>query len=34
VQEEERRVEAEAFGVGEEPLFLPIPRFMASAEEE
>jgi hypothetical protein len=33
--EEERRVEAEELGAGvEEPLFLPTPAFMASAEEE
>ena len=33
-REEERRVEAEALGAGEEPLFLPTPPFMASAGEE
>jgi hypothetical protein len=34
-REEERRVEAEELGVEvEEPLFLPTPAFMASAEEE
>jgi len=33
-REEERRVEAAALGAGEEPLFLPTPPFMASAEEE
>jgi hypothetical protein len=34
-REEERRVEAEELGAGvEEPLFLPTPAFMASAEEE
>ena len=33
-REEERRVEAEASGAGEEPLFLPAPHFMASAGEE
>jgi len=33
--EEERRVEAEVLGAGEEPpLFLPTPPFMTSAEEE
>jgi hypothetical protein len=34
--EEERRVEAEELGAGggEQPLFLPTPSFMASAEEE
>jgi hypothetical protein len=35
-REEERRVEAEELGAGgeEQPLFLPTPSFMASAEEE
>jgi len=34
-REEERRAEAEALGGGgEEPLFLPTPSFMASADEE
>ena len=33
-REEERRVETEALGAGEEPLFLPIPLFMALAGEE
>ena len=33
-REEERGAEAEALGDGEEPLFLPIPPFMASAEAE
>ena len=34
-REEERRVEAEVLGAGEEsPLFLPTPPFMASAGEE
>jgi len=33
-REDERRVEAEALGAGKEPLFLPTPPFMASAEEE
>jgi len=33
-REEERRVEAEALGAGEEPLFLPTPPFMAAAGEE
>jgi len=33
-REEERRVEAEELGAGEEPLFLPTPPFMASAGEE
>jgi hypothetical protein len=34
-REEERRVEAEELGAEvEEPLFLPTPAFMASAEEE
>ena len=34
-REEERRVEAEVLGAeDEEPLFLPTPSFMASAEEE
>jgi hypothetical protein len=33
--EEERRVEAEVLGAEvEEPLFLPTPAFMASAEDE
>ena len=32
-REEERRAEAEVRGAGEEPLFLPTPPFMASAEE-
>jgi hypothetical protein len=34
--EEERRVEAEELGAGgeEQPLFLPTPSFMVSAEEE
>jgi hypothetical protein len=33
-REEERRVEAEELGAGvEEPLFLPTPAFMASADE-
>ena len=33
--EEERRAEAEELGAGgeEQPLFLPTPSFMASAEE-
>jgi len=30
-QEDERRAEAEALGPWGEPLFLPIPPFMASA---
>jgi len=34
-REEERRLEAEELGAGgEEPLFLPTPSLMASAEEE
>jgi hypothetical protein len=34
-REEKRRAEAEGLGVEvEEPLFLPTPAFMASAEEE
>jgi len=34
-REEERRVEAEVLGTeDEEPLFLPTPSFMVSAEEE
>jgi len=34
-QEEERRAEAEGLDAEvEEPLFLPTPAFMASAEEE
>ena len=33
-REDERRLEAEALGAGEEPLFLPNPPFMASAGEE
>jgi hypothetical protein len=35
-REEEKRVEAEELGAGgeEQPLFLPTPSFMASAEEE
>ena len=34
-REEERRAEAEGLGAEvEEPLFLPTPAFMASAEEE
>jgi len=34
-REEERRAEAERLGTGvEEPMFLPTPAFMASAEEE
>jgi hypothetical protein len=35
-REEERRQEAEELGAGgeEQPLFLPTPAFMASAEEE
>ena len=32
--EEEQRAEAEEGGAGEEPLFLPTPSFMASADEE
>jgi len=31
---DERRVEAEALGGGEEPLFLPTPPLMASAGED
>jgi hypothetical protein len=34
-REEQRRAEAEGLGAeAEEPLFLPTPAFMASAEEE
>jgi len=33
-REEERRVEAEVLGAGEEPLFLPTPPFMASVGDE
>ena len=33
-RDDERRLEAEALGAGEEPLFLPTPPFMASAGEE
>jgi ribonuclease HI len=33
-REDERGAEAEALGVGEEPLFLPTPPFMASVEAE
>jgi hypothetical protein len=34
-REEERRAEAEGMGAAvEEPLFLPMPAFMASTEEE
>ena len=33
-REEERRAAAEALGDGEEPLFLPTPPSMASAEAE
>ena len=33
-REEGRRAEAEVRGDGEEPLFLPTPPFMASAEAE
>ena len=33
-REDERRVEEEALGAGEEPLFRPTPPFMASVGEE
>jgi len=33
-REDKQRVEAEALGGGEEPLFLPTPPFMASAGED
>ena len=33
-REEERGVEAEALGDGEEPLFLPTPPFMVLVEVE
>ena len=33
-REDKQRVEAEALGGGEKPLFLPTPPFMASVGED
>ena len=33
-REEERSAEAEELGAGEEPMFLPTPSFIASADED